>query len=196
MRTKSCKKCGRAFDTGKQGAYLCPECADASRKSSVCLPRVCSYCGATFLGFPRSFRCPACQHAAQLARQREYRRHGPSRPLGSVDKCEVCGAEYIVSSGLQRYCKACADQAITETIRARKRAYNADNADWLVPLKEANRSNNKVCVVCGAVFDSSTCTVTCSPECRAVRKRETARAADLRRRQARKNQSKEDTNND
>ena len=34
MRLKRCKHCGRDFETAKQGAYLCPECALAARRAS------------------------------------------------------------------------------------------------------------------------------------------------------------------
>lgn len=63
------------------------------------------------------------------------------------------------------YCKDCAEIAVTEKVRAHKRDYNAANRDALNDHKREVRVFRKVCIICGAVFDADTPTVTCSPEC-------------------------------
>lgn len=180
MRTKKCKKCGRLFDVEKSEAYLCPECATLARKSSVYQVRVCIDCGATFEGYPRSKRCPGCNRAVCLARKREQNKHGSLRKLGSTDKCAACGAEYVVESGMQRYCKACAEEAVRENTRAHKRAYNAANPEILEKARAARRGG-KVCVICGGIVPSGTPTVTCSPECAAENRRRKQATAEARR---------------
>lgn len=181
MRQKKCKSCGVLFETDKQGAYMCPACALASRQASVYRERVCIECGAAFMGFPRSKRCPSCQAEKDKAAMRKYRRSGPARPLGSKDFCQRCGAEYVVEGGLQRYCKTCAADAVADNSRARKRQYNLGHKDVLYPAKAENRRYNKVCVVCGNVFDSDKPTVTCSPECAKERRRQQQKVADQNR---------------
>ncbi len=165
MRTKACKHCGKVFDTDRNGVYLCPECALASRRASVYRQRVCMDCGRTFMGYPKSKRCPDCQAAVQKAGHRARNKNGPRRLLGSVDQCQRCGKDYIVTSGLQRYCKDCAAVQVPENIRAHKRDYNAANSQVMAEHRVKMFSYNKVCSVCGKVFDTDTPTVTCSPEC-------------------------------
>lgn len=181
MRSRSCKRCGSVFETDRQGAYLCPACSRHSSRELFLRQRVCKDCGATFTGYPSSKRCPDCQAAADRDAARRYARNGAARPIGSTDICQKCGAEYIVNSGLQKYCKDCSEAAIREKISARKRAYNASNKSWLYPLKEENRSNRNVCIICGTVFDASTARVTCSQECDKRRRKLNQDKADIKR---------------
>lgn len=70
-----------------------------------------------------------------------------------------------MESGLQRYCKQCAPIQTAQNVKQHKRRYmekySAENAE----TKAENRSYNKICLVCGKVFDAETPAVTCSPEC-------------------------------
>lgn len=166
MITKKCRKCGKLFDVVNSTAYLCPECATISRKTGVYRERVCIDCGATFWGTPRALRCADCRRAIYLARKRDYNKHGPKRGLGSVDKCEACGKEYIVAGGLQRYCKECAPAAVLDNTRQHKRAYNANNPEIIDKARELRRGNN-VCAVCGGMIPAGSGSNTCSPECAA-----------------------------
>lgn len=166
VRKKSCKHCGKSFETDKPGAYLCPDCASSSRRASVFRERVCIDCGTVFMGYPKSKRCPLCRSNNNKRRNMEIRRTGPQRALGSTDICANCGAEYIVESGLQRYCKKCAPEAVRKNINARKREYMAGRAEKDALQKAENRRYNKICLVCGKVFDADTPTVTCSPACK------------------------------
>lgn len=181
MRLKSCKRCGAAFETEKRGAYLCPACALASRRSSVLRERICADCGVSFTGYPKSKRCPDCQRAADRARSAAIKRNGAARPLGSIDQCKCCGADYVVESGLQKYCKSCAKNAVSENVRGHKRQYMQDHSAEFAPAKAENRSFNKICVICGKVFDSGLPTVTCSDECAKELRRRRQNESDLKR---------------
>lgn len=181
MRRKACKHCGKEFETDKQGAYLCPDCALKSRRDSVLRSRICTVCGASFIGFPKSKRCPNCQAEETRKRRAIYRRNGASRPLGSTDTCLCCGAEYIVEGGTQKYCKECAQSAMLNNTRKRKREYNRANAAIFASAKAENRKYNKICLVCGKVFDANTATVTCSEDCAKALKSLRQAEADYRR---------------
>lgn len=72
--------------------------------------RVCMDCGKTFSGGPRSWRCPECRKIRDKQTTKEYRERaklGKSRKIGNTYKCEHCGGEYILKSGLQKYCEKC-----------------------------------------------------------------------------------------
>lgn len=181
MRVKACKHCGAAFETDKPGAYLCPGCALKSRQKSVLRERVCIDCGAVFTGYPKSKRCPHCQTIVNCRRDAERRSNGPKRKLGSIDKCQCCGKDYVVDGGRQRYCKACAPVQTTQNIRSAKRAYMTEKKELFAPLKKESRQYNKICLVCGTVFDAETATVTCSPECAKKLKSYRMAEADYRR---------------
>lgn len=181
MRVKACKQCGVAFETDKKGAYFCPSCAAQSRRSGVLLPRTCMDCGSTFDGYPKSKRCPSCRAAANRARDIAHKRSGPKRKLGSIDQCQCCGQDYIVQSGLQRYCKDCAPTAVRSNVRAHKREYMRTYNAEFAQKKDEKRSYNKICLVCGKVFDSDTVTVTCSQACADARKYVTRSRADYKR---------------
>ena len=181
MRLKRCKRCGKDYNTDKPGAYYCPDCALQARRESVVRPRTCCQCGAEFLGGPRARYCPTCRQVRQRQSNAKYKRSGASRPLGSTSICERCGVPYMVQSGQQRYCKDCAEEAVKESVRPHKRAYNQANKDILYPYKEAMRSGCKVCVVCGKTFDAPTARMTCSEECAKEQRRRVQAAADQRR---------------
>ena len=176
MRLKQCRRCGAAFETELQGAYLCPACAATSRRESVCRERVCVDCGCTFSGYPKSKRCPACQAEADRAASRRHKRNGAARHLGSVDICQSCGAEYIVTSGLQRYCKSCSASSVTANVREHKRDYTSDYRERNDRIKP-----DKICLVCVKTFAPGTAAVTCSPECAAARRKQLQRARDKKR---------------
>lgn len=181
MRLKKCKSCGENFETDKPGAYLCPACSLAAKQASVVRPRLCRQCGATFDGGPRAWYCPSCREERSRAYAAEYRCGKPARKIGSTDTCERCGAEYIVAGGRQRYCKACAKEAVAEKVRPHKREYAEAHKDVMYPHKAEMRTMNKVCVVCGKVFDNGRNGVTCSAACAEKRKSHNQAVADLKR---------------
>ena len=84
-------------------------------------PRTCRECGVVFDGGPRAWYCPKCREMRkklQKDRYNERRKRGLSLSLGeSVGRCEVCGCEFIYASARQRYCPACAKEAIKTSDR-------------------------------------------------------------------------------
>lgn len=173
---RRCKKCGTDYWTKPGDSYLCPACAEKSRREGVLGNRTCADCGVTFLGYPRSKRCPACQREARkeaYRRSKERKKAGTTRPIGSTDICQNCGQPYTVTSGLQRYCPDCAKTVVAENVRQHKRDYMAENRDHFDALKKEYRSGRRVCVICGKTFDSPTCTTVCSADCAAEQLRRT-----------------------
>lgn len=67
--------------------------------------RVCKQCGSEFSGGPRAWYCPDCRHERQREQARRFREKKAKglvdRPLGSLDKCEVCGREYSTEKEIQ-----------------------------------------------------------------------------------------------
>ena len=78
-------------------------------------PRLCCECGILFMGGARSLRCLPCRYQRQLETNRQYKervRNNEHRPVGSTAACSVCGQEYVVTGGLQKYCPDCAPSEI------------------------------------------------------------------------------------
>ena len=128
--------------------------------------RACRQCGATFLGGPRAWYCPSCRLERRREADRKYKAHGTSRPLGSIDLCEVCGEPYTVNSSRQKYCPVCAPDAVRAVDQAQSRAWNEQNAtpEYRRALRDKAAISRK-CVICGAEFRPKTPSITCSPEC-------------------------------
>lgn len=182
MRTRICKSCGKAFDvpTGKE-SYLCEECASKSKINSVLRERTCKICGASFMGYPRSFFCPDCSAERKKQQKKTYNRRNPARPLGSEDKCEACGKRYTVNSARQRYCPECAKEQVTKNIRAHKREYMAENKEKSEELKSETRGKRYICPICGKEFEKHTSAATCSAECERELRRRRQNRADIKR---------------
>lgn len=144
----NCKRCGRPFQTAAPGESLCPDCAaEDIDQHRIIRERVCIDCGVTFLGDPRAMRCPSCQEKRIRERDRDRKKTGPARKLGSVDRCERCGAEYVVNSGRQRYCKKCAAEVAAEAVRQRRLETSKKNKEeskfsdlWESALKAKDKS--------------------------------------------------------
>lgn len=182
MRARVCRDCGRKFEveTGRD-LYLCPDCAKRARSESVIRERTCKSCGKPFVGYPRSFFCPACSAERKRQQKKMYSQRKPSRPLGSVDTCENCGKQYIVNSGRQRYCSECAEKKVQENIRTHKREYMAENKEKIQKIKSESRGKRYVCAICGKEFEKHTPAVTCSLECEKELKRRRQNRADIKR---------------
>lgn len=111
---RQCLTCGAEFD-GRPDSTLCPQCAAKSKDSAVIRQRTCRACGATFLGGPRAWYCSSWRRVRQAETDRRHKarvKAGLTRRLGSTDKCQRCGKEYIVSGGMQKYCPDCAEEAV------------------------------------------------------------------------------------
>lgn len=173
---RKCKKCGTEFESRPDASLSCAE--ESIR--SVIRPRVCQICGVTFPGYPGSKYCPECAEERKKIRYREYharRRRGVTRKIGSTDVCAVCGAEYIVASGLQKYCPECAPVIMRENDRKKSREWNAANIDYDQQRQERQDAAASVsCPICGKLYRPRIGgTLTCSEEC----------ATELRRRKER-----------
>lgn len=134
-----CLNCGKPFYSLRGQALYCSDCSGNARAKTTVRERVCVDCGAKFMGWPRSKRCPDCQAEAKLKYDREHKRKGSARKLGSVDVCACCGKEYTVEGGSQKYCKACAAEATHQNILAHKKEYNAKNQKRLKGIAKAKQ---------------------------------------------------------
>lgn len=169
MRLIKCKRCGAEVMTdGKEQCY-CAVCRTAIKAASTVRDRICIDCGRTFPGGPRAKRCPECRAVRSRIMDAAHKRIGAARKLGSIDRCERCGAEYTVKSGRQKYCPDCAGEAVRQTVADHKREFYRDRADEYADRKRALKKDRKVCVVCGKLFNAPV-SVTCSEECAKIHK--------------------------
>ena len=120
--------------------------------------------GITFNGGPRAWYCPDCRAERQLQRGAARRKTGAKRPLGSIDKCVICGKEYIVTGGRQKYCKDCAPEGVRAIDREQSKQWNKEHG-FYDARREQGRNGVKICVICGGVIQPGSPAVTCSPEC-------------------------------
>lgn len=162
-----CRKCGKEY-TSYPESSLCPTCVAEAKKTTL-RTRVCRTCGTSFQGGPRAWYCPSCRKEREQERNRRHKRNGPARLLGSIDQCVVCGGDYVVSSGLQKYCPACAPAEYKALDNAQSRAWNAAhlNPDDRRILRQTHAAEIQ-CVVCGKAFVPTSSAITCSKACSAA----------------------------
>mgnify|MGYP000879774136 CR=1 FL=1 len=162
---KACLDCGKSF-YGSADKLYCDECAK-KRKSNVIRIRACRMCSKEFLGGPRAFYCPDCRKIRTKEAQKRFRQGKTAkRKLGSVDKCELCGNEYIVTAGRQKYCsEKCQHEAGLLLQKEYKSAYNKETEQTKKKL-EKNSKKQKICEYCGKKFQSKIANNTCSDYCR------------------------------
>lgn len=163
-----CKQCGKIF-FGNPDCTMCPECAKASRAKNVIRERICMDCGRNFEGGPRARRCPECRGIAE----KEYRKHRPKVParrIGSIDICQMCGKEYSVEGGRQKYCPNCQHDASLAWQREHKSGYSKRPES--IQARNARRSERrKVCAYCLRPFWSDLPENLCSDYCREQQKK-------------------------
>lgn len=175
-----CQVCGKSF-YGSGDFHYCPSCAKVKKLDTVVKIRTCKDCGIAFYGGPRAIRCPECAHEAKKAANRRHKRIGARRSLGSVDKCVVCGEEYTVISGSQKYCSdICQRKGVLARQREHKRGYNkASGQD--VKEQERRKQQQKICAYCLRAFKSSNPTNLCSDYCRREQKKLQQCISDIKR---------------
>lgn len=162
---RACLVCGKPF-YGSKDCHYCPVCARAKRLDTVVQIRTCQDCGVEFYGGPRARRCPDCAYKAQKETSKRHKKTGTKRPLGSIDKCAICGKEYTVVSGRQKYCSvACQRIGVLEWQREHKRGYSKVSGQD-VKKQERRKQVQKICVYCLRAFVSHTSTNACSDYCR------------------------------
>ena len=182
-----CKYCGAEFD-GYPGANACPDCVE-KRKGKVIRDRQCQTCGITFSGGPRAWYCPQCRaerKRMQSREQKQRKREGKVRSVGSVAYCERCGQPYTVNGGLQRYCPECAHVALKTAANAISRAWNAAHTTPEQRRAERHRQAAMIqCKVCGKPFIPTNAALTCSKACADVLAVQNAQAFEEKNRDAR-----------
>lgn len=159
-----CKYCGKEYE-GDPGSSACRECAERVKKAVV-RTRVCRQCEKTFQGGPRAWYCPDCRQERKREADARHYRTGTQRPLGSMDKCTVCGKEYVVKSWRQKYCPDCAAEASREVDRKQSAEWSRNNTTPERRKEERKAAAAPIpCAICGKLFIPSTVAITCSPEC-------------------------------
>lgn len=141
----------------------------------------CIDCGVEIYRPIKCKRCEACQDRINRINKSIIQAKGPRRPLGSTDKCQRCGRGYIVESGMQKYCKACAHVATLEAKRDATRAYMAAKRADPVKREEINAAKrvvkqDKPCAKCGKPFRTTSRGLYCSDACRKAAKADYYRA--------------------
>lgn len=170
-RTKrACQVCGKPF-YGSTDCHYCPECAKAKKLDTVVKIRTCQDCNIEFCGGPRARRCPDCAYKAQQETGRRHKKAGTRRPLGSIDKCVICGAEYTVVSGRQKYCSdSCQRKGVLAWQREHKKGYHKTSGQDVKKM-ERRKQAQKICVYCLRTFTSDRPTNFCSDYCRSEQKK-------------------------
>lgn len=173
---RACQMCGKPF-WGTTDSHYCPECAKIKKLDTVVKIRNCQDCGTKFYGGPRAKRCPSCTSLAK----NHYKKSPTMRPLGSIDKCVICGKEYTVTSGRQKYCsQLCQHKGVLAWQREHKKDYNKISGQDI--KKQIRReSAEKVCVYCLRRFKSNTASNLCSDYCRQEQRKLNQCKADLKR---------------
>lgn len=186
MAERKCKVCGVIFAPPAPNRFLCDACLYAKNHRSLTIDVVCQQCGVKFRGGLRARYCPDCR--AERAREadrraRQRKRDGTVRHLGSTDICVDCGKEYIVESGLQKRCKACAAIHDLEYSRATSREHSRAHREEYNAVSKRLREDSHVCPMCGKTFTSTNQrTKYCSEECQRESSRIQQKIADDKRR--------------
>jgi len=165
---RKCKKCGKEFTPNSPSRYLCDECLKKKEITGVLREITCQICGKKVEGYLSTRYCPECSAQRRIERQRLYRKKGFTRHIGDVDQCARCGAEYIVQSGAQKYCKSCTELAKKENEhrQAVDYYYNQGGKEKSIENAKKMKENATVCPVCGELFTAlKKNPVYCSREC-------------------------------
>lgn len=175
---RKCKQCGKTF-RGNPDSLYCRDCAK-ERKKIMIRTRVCQDCGRSFEGMPRSSRCPECSYKKLLLEKKRYNSTPSERPFGSIDRCLLCGKEYVVKSGMQKYCsQKCSRIGYLQSQRERKKELRTEKDNDR--RKQRRSERQKVCAYCGKAFWVSTSSNVCSDYCRQKLKQIQQCKADLKR---------------
>lgn len=182
-----CLICGKPIPKG-QKRYCSTECrleagkryirksTGIKRKGAIYTLKTCPDCGAEVMLHGSAYRCPTCQYAVDRQRARESQaryKAGKTRRIGSIDICSVCGKEYTVESGMQKYCPDCREEAALEARRkyARERAKKIqEDPEKKEKRNEARRhlmpAHRETCKQCGKDFFTDAYEMYCSQECK------------------------------
>lgn len=132
------------------------------QSGSNLVPRTCRTCGRTFMGGTNALYCPECRAERRRKGHQEYhqrRAAGRSIILGvTVGHCERCGKEFVYNSANQKYCSACAPEAIAENHREKKRTWLQRAVEKYGPqfaedYRAKRRIGREKCIDCGAPLE-------------------------------------------
>ena len=174
-----CQVCGKEFH-GHPDNHYCQDCAKSKKLDTVLRIRICQDCDAKFLGGPRASRCQNCAEKAAKENAKRFRQKGAARPLGSIDKCTICGEDYIVTAGRQKYCSKCQRIGILQWQREHKKDYHK-NPDIVAKKQERRNQQEKVCIYCLRSFKANSPSSLCSDYCRKEQKKLVQCIADIKR---------------
>lgn len=147
------------------------------------IDRKCKICNITFKGGPRAWHCPACRYERAKEKGRLHKQRGSARTLGSVDKCVACGDDYIVKSGLQKYCLKCKKPEYEKLDRIQGMEYYTNNKDVINPIRNERRRIDPLihCALCGVKISHGSTVKKYCDTCKAIKKKEWQREADRKR---------------
>ncbi len=97
---------------------------------------VCQICGNEFQTKANHAKfCPNCRLQAQLERNKTHQHNalmGKTKTVGSEQTCPICGKNYILIKGSQKYCADCQKkQAIKSSVKSVSE-YNKQNYERVV----------------------------------------------------------------
>ena len=111
------------------------------------LSRTCKMCGKNFVGGPRAWYCEACRAERKRQQNKEFKerkRAGKVLSVGSLIKCELCGADIVKTGGGKRYCTKCAEKHLKEVDYEQSKKWNLENREkYLKAKKEFGQRRNK-----------------------------------------------------
>lgn len=114
--------------------------------SVVVKKRVCRECGINFDGGPRAWYCPVCRaerKRKQKAEHEKRKKTGNNRLLGNTYKCEICGEDYTLESGTQRFCKKCAPIHLKEVDNKQSKNWNKIHTEEMKVHKENEKKRHE-----------------------------------------------------
>ncbi len=179
---RACMMCGKPF-YGALDHFYCPTCTEDRKINKPPLVKICKDCGVEFIGYSQERRCSRCAEAAFQESYRRYLNQGTQRPLGSTDKCILCGKEYIVRSSSQKYCSAeCRRKASIPKQREYQRIYKR-TSKRMAELRQRRKQVANICVYCCRPFQKTKGSTTnvCSDYCRAEHRKIKNYESDVRR---------------
>ena len=129
----------------------------------------CKDCGKTFSGYHTKIYCDECIYYRIRDEKNRRAKMGSNRKLGSIDNCVICGKEYVVKSGLQKYCPDCKEEQYLKVDRKGGLKYYHDNKDDINPPRYEKRRVEEIrlCAWCGKEFKHNGKPMTfCSSDCK------------------------------
>lgn len=106
------------------------------------IQKACRQCGKLFTGKPHVMYCPECSTARkkEIVKRYALKRYKSERPLGSIDQCKICGKDFVVKSGMQKYCPECAPKKYREiSLTGNKKWHDQHPDEYREAFRHINR---------------------------------------------------------